>query len=109
VLYQQQQATNGACHDFTVGAQEPFISATGANRVPGNLILKTYAATNGGTTHASVKIQAKATDVLVVSHNNTNGTISLPTMETTTSDPGGTVTYMKFTVNGATFWVQGKV
>lgn len=104
--YFEQRGSNAACFSVTWEGQQPNASATGANQIPGDFIIKTHAATNGGTTHANIRLQAKATDVFVVSHDNTYGTISFPTVDLQSSDPGTVSKWMKCSINGVASWFE---
>jgi hypothetical protein len=65
-LYQGVKQTNAATADLTIQSQQPFASATGANRNSGNLNLVTPAPVSGGT-GGSVFIKPAATTALTLS------------------------------------------
>lgn len=97
-------AVSGAtAQAMTIAAQAPNSGSSGAFRIPGDLILKTAAATNSGTTHAFVRLQAKATDVLIAGHDNTNPTLRLYVATQTTVGAAGGGAAVPLTTTG--FWI----
>lgn len=56
-LGQMPRSTDALPQTLLISAQEPFATATGANRKPGNLKLKAGTPTNGGTTYGRIEME----------------------------------------------------
>jgi hypothetical protein len=59
--------SDAATQSLTVSSQAPFATATGTNRVPGNLILNVPSPTNSGTTRGNLILRNDGYDVLTLS------------------------------------------
>lgn len=57
VIWQATKTADEQPQNFTIRTQNPFSSATGANRVPGSLLVDIAAPTNGGTTEGFLTVQ----------------------------------------------------
>jgi hypothetical protein len=66
---QQTAATSDvACADLIIASQAAFATATGANRVGGNVVIALPAPTNSGTTSPAVKVKEGATSYAAFGH-----------------------------------------
>lgn len=82
------EATPGA---LTILSQSPFASASGANRVPGDLVLSVGSPTNSGTTRGKVVIKNDETNIAEFSKDTSgNNTVRINfTTQTTVGAAGG--------------------
>lgn len=56
---------------LTIAAQAPYASATGANRVPGNLVLEVGTPTNSGTTYGKISAKLAGSERLAINYDGT--------------------------------------
>ena len=66
VISQVTQTSDTGTSDFTIAPQAPFVTATGTNRNPGNLIVNIAAPTNGGTAEGAFTVQRAGVNRVVV-------------------------------------------
>lgn len=68
---QQTRTTDSATQALTIAAQSPFTTATGTNRVPGNIVLEIGTPTNGGTTYGKISAKLAGSERLAINYGGT--------------------------------------
>ncbi len=77
-VIQAARTSDAVTHNFTIQSQQPFASATGANRVPGNLVFDVGTPTNSGTTFAAHQFKNNGAVAWTMGQDSTSAFLSGP-------------------------------
>ncbi len=108
---QATQTTDVVPPPLTIAPSAPFATATGANRVPGSLVVNLALPTNGGTTEGFFEVQRNAVTQAQIGYTATNWytggaatALKIPTNADLSVELGGTGRFFVDSNNAAMAW-----